>query len=250
MFLLKNELLDIPIPYLKEEKTDEMYSREIRDCGEGLIPMSLLPEKILVLPEYFIQGIPSALPEAFVREGVWERVVRVSRRLPEGFRFVILDAWRPPAVQEELFEACKRKIENRFPGKSSKEIVTMTRRYVALPTHDPSRPSPHTTGGAVDITIADPMGRLLPMGSGFDEDTDRSATRYFEEKIEREETLKSDEEKFLKNRRLLFHILSTEGFCNCRDEWWHFAYGTQAWAWEKNTPFAIYGFKRPDFRWV
>lgn len=238
-----------PIPILKEEKTDEMYSREIRDCGEKLIPMSLLPEKILVLPEYFMQGIPSALPEAFVREGVWERVVRASRRLPEGFRFVILDAWRPPAVQKDLFEACKRKIENRFPGKSSEEIVAMTRRYVALPTDDLSRPSPHVTGGAVDITIADPMGRLLPMGSGFDEEADRSMTRFFEEKAKSGESLTEKEHGILRNRRLLFHLLADEGFCNCSDEWWHFAYGTQAWSWGKNTPYAIYGFKEPDFHW-
>ncbi|GAB6280231.1 MAG: M15 family metallopeptidase [Thermovirga sp.] len=238
-----------PIPILQEEKTDEMYSREIRDCGEGLIPMSLLPEKVLVLPEYFMQGIPSSLPEAFVREGVWERVVRASRRLPEGFRFVVLDAWRAPVVQENLFEACKRKIETRFPGRSREEIVAMTRRYVALPTNDPSRPSPHATGGAVDITIADPMGRLLSMGYGFDEDVDRSMTRFFEEKVENGKPLTEKEHDSLRNRRLLFHLLADEGFCNCSDEWWHFAYGTQSWSWEKNTPYAIYGFREPDFHW-
>jgi len=243
------DLYERPIPSLKEERINEIYSRRIRDCVERLIPMSLLPEKVLVLPEYFIQGIPLAIPEAFVREGVWERIVRASQRLPEGFRFVILDAWRPPAVQKELFDACKRKIETRFPEKSSEEIVTMTRRYVALPGDDPARPSPHTTGGAVDITIADPMGRLLPMGSGFDEDTDRSMTRFFEEKAESGETLTEIESGVLGNRRLLFHLLADEGFCNCSDEWWHFAYGTQAWAWEKDIPYAIYGFREPDFRW-
>ena len=243
------DLYERPVPSLKKEETNKMYSREIRDCGERLIPMSLLPEKILILPEYFIQGIHSALPEVFVREGVWERIVRASRGLPEGSRFVILDAWRSPSVQKELFEVFKRKVENNFPGKSSEEIVTMVRRYVALPTNDPSRPSPHTTGGAVDITIADPIGRLIPMGSGFDEDTDRSATRHFEVKIERGEILEKDEERSLRNRRLLFHLLSGEGFCNCSDEWWHFAYGTQAWSWERNMPYAIYGFKEPDFHW-
>lgn len=243
------DLYERPIPTLKEEKINEMYSRDIRDCGERLIPMSLFPEKVLVLPEYFIQGITSAIPEAFVREGVWERIVRASQRLPEGFRFVILDAWRAPAVQESLFEACKKKIENRFPGKTSEEIVTMTRRYVALPANDPSRPSPHTTGGAVDITIADPTGKLLPMGSGFDEETDRSMTRFFEEKTESGEPLTEKEHGILRNRRLLFHLLADEDFCNCSDEWWHFAHGTQTWSWEKETLYAIYGFKEPDFRW-
>lgn len=246
---MTQELFRRPIPPQKEENIREMYGYEIRDCGERLVPVSLYPEKILVLPEYFIQGIPSALPEAFVREGVWRKMIRAAERLPEGYRFVVLDAWRPPAVQKGLFEACKRKMEERFPEKSADDIVTMTRRYVALPTEDPSRPSPHTTGGAVDLTIAGPGGCLLPMGSGFDEDSERSVTRYFEQKLERGEELDRKDEERLRNRRLLFHLLAAEGFCNCSDEWWHFAYGTQAWAWEKEESAAIYGFTRPDFRW-
>lgn len=246
---MSESLSERPIPPQKEEENEKIYSREIRDCGERLVPMSLFPEKVLVLPEYFIQGIPSALPEAFVRESVWAKITRAAERLPEGYRFVVLDAWRPPAVQKELFEACKRKIECRFPEKCPEEIMMMTRRYVALPTKDPSRPSPHTTGGAVDLTIVDARGCLLPMGSGFDEDSGRSMTRYYEEKLERGESLDPKEEKALRNRRILFNLLTEEDFCNYPDEWWHFAYGTQAWSWEKGTPHAIYGFTEPDFRW-
>lgn len=168
---MSESLSERPIPPQKEEENEKIYSREIRDCGERLVPMSLFPEKVLVLPEYFIQGIPSALPEAFVRESV------------------------------------------------------------------------------VDLTIVDARGCLLPMGSGFDEDSDRSMTRYYEEKLERGESLDPKEEKALRNRRLLFNLLTEEDFCNYPDEWWHFAYGTQAWSWEKGTPHAIYGFTEPDFRW-
>lgn len=42
------------------------------------------------------------------------------------------------------------------------------------------------------------------------------------------------------NRRLLYHAMTSAGFCTDPDEWWHFDYGNQKWALSLNKEFAVY----------
>ena len=53
--------------------------------------------------------------------------------------------------------------------------------------------------------------------------------------------------KYHKNRQILWQVMTKAGFRRHPQEWWHFSYGDQLWAWlenqsnlEKNT-IAIYG---------
>ena len=78
------------------------------------------------------------------------------------------------------------------------------------------------------------------MGTPFGYFGPESRTRYFEEKIERGEDLSEAEYTFLKNRRLLYHVLTNAGFTNYREEWWYFDYGNQFWA-KLNGTDSIYG---------
>ena len=43
-----------------------------------------------------------------------------------------------------------------------------------------------------------------------------------------------------KNRKLLFRLITREGFVNAPTEWWHYSYGDQYWA-------AFYGKKQEIF---
>jgi len=245
-----DDLKKIPISIpIRTWDWTKVRSIRIEENGEKLVPLSLAPDKILVSPQYYIQGISGALPECYARETVYHKLIEASKLLPRGYKLVILDCWRPLKIQYSLFEILKRELKKQFPLASEEEINNETLKYVALPSNDPARPSPHNTGGAVDLTIADEDGNLLNMGTGFDDTTPKSRTIYFEELLERGENLNAEELEALENRRLLYHIMTSVGFSNYLEEWWHYDYGNQNWAWMKGKDVAIYGKTVPLFPW-
>ena len=100
---------------------------------------------------------------------------------------------------------------------------------MVLPSSDPKKPSPHSTGGSVDVTILDESGIPLDMGTKFDDSSIASSTAYFE-KVD---------DIITENRRLLYHVMTEQGFTNYSEEWWHFDYGNQNWAWVLDMPFIV-----------
>jgi D-alanyl-D-alanine dipeptidase len=79
--------------------------------------------------------------------------------------------------------------------------------YVA----NPKKGSRHTRGCAVDLTLVDAAGNELPMGTGFDD---------FTERAHRDCTDLTPEE--LHNRKFLEQCMIEEGFVGLSTEWWHF----------------------------
>lgn len=222
----------------------------IEENGEPLVPVSYCPDRVLTRPQYFYQKMPHALPETYLREGVFERLLKASEHLPKGCRFVIFDGWRPLSLQEDLFEQYKKELADSNPELNDTALSEATARFVARPDRNLASPSPHSTGGAVDLSIADAGGKLLHMGTGFDDTSERSKTTYFEKRVADGETLSETEEQALRNRRLLFHIMSATGFTNYPDEWWHFDYGNQNWALISGAGRAVYGKAAPTLRWL
>ena len=53
---------------------------------------------------YPILHMDHAEEKCFVRKEMYERLVKAAGNLPDGYRFRIWDAWRPFALQHELFE--------------------------------------------------------------------------------------------------------------------------------------------------
>lgn len=131
----------------------------IQECHERLLPMSLAPSPIVVFPAYARLGIPGAIPECFVREGVYRALLAVARSLPEGIKLLVLDGWRPWRVQQYLFDTLHEAIRHQHPQAEEAELLTRTREFVSLPSRDPAAPSPHLTGGAVDVTLCDDVSR-------------------------------------------------------------------------------------------
>lgn len=235
----------LPRPRKREEKS--ISEIPIEDNGDPLVPASLLPERILVRSQYFLQGLPGAMPECFLRGTVFEKLVEASDLLPKGYRFVIFDGWRAPSLQSHLFHILEGEI--RDSGIDEDELGDKVSQYVARPSVSPLKPSPHLTGGAVDLSIADSRGFLLDMGSSFDETSEVSKTVFYEDLLG-ERQLTPSEERILKNRRFLFHIMDSAGFTNYPDEWWHYDFGNQNWVWARSSEGpAIYGIARPDLRW-
>lgn len=241
---------ETPIPVLKKWDWRKIQEIPLSPLKEALVPVSLIPEKIIARPEYFIQGLSGSLPDCFVRERVLSLLVKASRSLPGGCRFVIFDGWRSRSLQSSLFRSLKEELQREEPQLRSEELNERTCQYVALPSRNSKAPSPHSTGGAVDISIAGPEGVLLHMGTPFDATSIISGTRYFEKKLEVEGELKEQESKALINRRMLYHVMTHAGFTNYPEEWWHFDYGNQNWAYvQGDGREAFYGETVPEMRW-
>lgn len=217
------------IPVLQDIKGWE--SVPIEECFEKLVSLSDLGcERIKVVPAYHSAGLRGALSDAHLREGVAEKLVKAAEILPDRFQFAVWDAWRPLEVQAALFEQSVAKCRRRLPHLSESELIEEAKKYAARPSEDIEAPYPHSTGGALDLTIADDAGHLLEMGVGHDAISPATATRYYEEKMEQGYSLSEKERRALWSRRLLFHALTSAGFRNYRAEWWHYDFGNQLWA--------------------
>ena len=216
----------IPIP---DQQLGDWKIIPINECHEPLVALSSLRKQsgIKIEPMYFHQKILGAISESFARESVISRLEQASTLLPKGFAFVVWDAWRPLSVQQILFDKFKSQILSESPDINRDELLNRTSVYVSLPSADPLKPSPHNTGGAIDLTIADQNGNLLEMGTDFDDFTKKAQTIFFEKE---DDALQKNEIVYRENRRLLYAVMISVGFTNYPEEWWHFDYGDQFWA--------------------
>lgn len=171
---------------------------------EPLVPLE--HRRIRTLGCYFHEGWTEAAPGTFARSGVADRLGRVADRLPDGFGLAIFDAWRPLALQAELFDAAYG--DDRLPP-----------GFIAEPVEDPTRPPAHLTGGAVDLTLTW-RGAPLALGTGFDDFTPEAHSAAFEDRPGIVRTL----------RRSLVASMRSAGFIVLDVEWWHFEFGTRRWA--------------------
>lgn len=115
------------------------------------------------------------------------RAVELAR--PLGYRLRVFDAFRPAEAQWRLWNACP-----------DPEFLA-----------DPRRGSPHSRGVAVDVTLLDPSGTALDMGTEFDAFTPLS------HHASREIALAAQ-----RNRFVLLGIMSAAGWDFYSKEWWHY----------------------------
>lgn len=221
-----------PIPNLEPAKVD--YCPRVCENREPLLNLTNRHPRIYSKSMYFEQQIPDSLQSIYLRREVCERLLQALALLPEQYSFIVYDGYRPLQVQRHLFQLFYEEIKNRHSNFSEEEVLEETLKYVAYPSVDPTKTSPHLTGGAIDLTLGDLEGNPLDFGSLFDEMSVKSATRYFEHHL-------LENEEALKNRRLLFNSMTSVGFTNYSEEWWHFDYGNVTWARRVKSAEAMYG---------
>lgn len=220
-----------PIPGQADFEWYQLEQIDILDNQEKLVDTCTL-KHVKTKPMYFLQGISDALPTCYVRETLARKLEQISLSLPQGYHLAVLDGWRPLMVQQRLREVFLQDIQQRFPQLTRQEQLATLDRFVARPSHEPRCPSPHVTGGSVDVSICDAEGNLLEMGSAFDEPVNASWTSALEDLPQTPAQL---------NRRLLYHSMIAHGFSNIPSEWWHFDYGNQLWALKTGQQTACYG---------
>ena len=220
-----------PIPAPRDYDWDSIPAPA--ECGEPLVDPTLLSPRIVYGAEYLRQGLPGE-KTCLVRETVAQKLLRAADRLPEGYGIYIFDSLRSLDVQKALYDQFRATAERDHPGLSPEELDAIIDEFVALPVKRLDRPSPHATGGAVDLTLTRD-GQLLDMGTGFDDFTDLAYTAALEG------ACPPNLEQARQNRRLLYHLMESAGLVNYSSEWWHFAYGERQWAAQTGKA-PIYGF--------
>lgn len=221
-----------PIPPYREGGWDLVPPPQER--GEPLVDVTDLSPRVRYGASYLSQGLPGALDRCWLRAGLWERLQRALDLLPQRWSLLIFDGLRPLAVQRALYDQFAAVIRAERPGIGPAELELLLDDFVAKPVKRPNRPAPHTTGGAVDLTLC-LDGVPLDMGIGFDDLTAQAHTAWFESAETPEGLAVRD------RRRLLYHVMAEAGLVSYDCEWWHYAYGERMWAREHRCA-PIYGF--------
>lgn len=155
-----------------------------------------------------------------------QKILEAQKALPNGYKLVLRCGFRSLSIQKQHYKETLNKIAKNHPNWSKQKIKIETGKKLA-PT-DIIVP-PHSTGGAVDVTIMGPSGKMLDMGASFNDMTAATFTNYA-----------SVSSEVKKNRDLLVFVMEKVGMINYPTEWWHWSYGDQYWAAKEGKDFAIY----------
>jgi zinc D-Ala-D-Ala dipeptidase len=166
---------------------------------------------------------------AHVRTGTLARLRTAQDSLPPGYRLVVVEGYRPVQLQRRYFDDYLTSLADQHVDWSMTRLVEEASRYIS-----PPDVAPHVTGGAVDVTLRGPDGRLCWMGTELNaspEDSDDAC-------YTGAENISADSRA---NRDILGLALSAAGFVNYPTEWWHWSTGDRYWAFVTGAAPARYG---------
>ena len=143
-------------------------------------------------------------------------------------------------VAHAVAEACRdRGLDPQGVGPAWDAVREEVGCFWAPPSDDPTTPPPHSTGAAVDLTLADASGQPLEMGGAIDAIGPVSHPLHHAVAAARDPD--GEEARWHGRRLLLSAVMGKAGFAQHPQEWWHFSFGDQLWAWRSGQAEAIYG---------
>lgn len=265
----------------------------VEECGEPLVNIANLKPPIFTTGDYsakltnsgYADALDGATLAQYVRQGVAEQLLEAQRRLPENYRLVMFDAWRSLETQYATYEMCYQSLVDRLVAEgvlSPSEVLTPetqeliskeTQKFISLPSPLPDNlgqsgddrvrarriPSPHNTGGSVDLCIVridesqlDRLRELEAISAANDNpfSPEKAKANFAIAMIYREhaqlpdfgtafdfagaqagltycETNDSLGEEPRDSRRMLYNVMTSVGFEPYAEEWWHFNSGNQ-----------------------
>lgn len=219
----------VPLAERKYHTVGEELSTSypINDTKEQLISVLELFKKqgapLLYEPPKEIADIKQ---ELLLRNTAAIRLLQAAKNLPQGHVFKVSEGYRPLWFQKMEFDRIFSEMKKKYPHCPKKKVWKETTLYIA----DPDLSPPHSSGGTLDLTIADGNGAELNMGNPLNSVDAKSHT--FSRDVKGQQKT---------NRMLLFTLLTDAGFVNIPSEWWHYSYGDQYWAIYHQKPHALYG---------
>lgn len=247
----KESYKQIPIDFEQELSNDELVN--IHDFGIAGQSYYSRPNDIFEFP---VTGVPKT---SYLRKTVAEKLAVInqllnSRSIDDFFRgeveLYIEDGVRLLSVQEDLYDnVFPGLIRKQYPNIPNDALNNKRKDLIAEPSVDEDSPSPHLTGGAVDVILRYKQSNKLYVPDcevnmrekGLEVDEANYPDYY-----ETIENPRVDQVKIRDNRRAFYNIMTGKAFgadtefaCN-PTEWWHWSYGDQLWAYAKNQPQAFY----------
>jgi zinc D-Ala-D-Ala dipeptidase len=211
----------------------------IEECGEPLVSIPLekfavkIPHPYLQLGAEYGDRSPYCLRETVVNALLKAQYI-LKQEYPQ-WKLKIYDGYRPVGVQQFMVDLTFNSLLKKHGLTASKispqkrqDLWQQVYRIWAVPSLDLATPPPHSTGGAIDLTIADETGNSLNLGGEIDELSERSQPDYYQS------DRSSDARQYHYYRQLLDRVMVEAGFFRHPGEWWHFSLGDQMWAWRHN----------------
>ena len=166
---------------------------------------------------------------AHLRRGLLTRLEEALALLPDGLRLLVVEGYRPPALQERYFAEYRDELRRLHPDRGEAEVHRLASRYIS-----PPEVAPHCAGAAVDLTLTGADGVELDLGTRVNADPEESGGRCFTASPHIGPEARE-------NRRTLSAALAAVGLVNYPTEWWHWSFGDRYWAVVTGAPAACYG---------
>lgn len=176
------------LPHSKNPLLAEAGLIKISEVDSSIvIDLRYTRESAIAKKALYQKNMPALLrPETAARLRRANELVKL-----QGYRIKVWDAYRPPSAQLELWEASGHDV-----------------RFVADPF---SKPSQHSCGTAVDVTLVKKSGQEVEMPTGFDSFTPEAASAY-----------QHPDPEVMERKRILQRAMHEAGFFPLPNEWWHF----------------------------
>lgn len=215
----------------------------IRDNGEPLVEVP----KEMTYPYYVEEMKLLNDGRVFLRAGVYRNYLKARALVAiAGYELVVYDGWRSVELQENLFwyylkeftarkfdldahfADCKSSPEIResflnLPATMQETLRAANRTYVSWPSKDANAPSPHVTGGAIDVWLHQ-NGKPVSIGVPFDWMEEDAGAFYH---LKRKRKRFAGDPVICERRSLILLSMWKAGFSCYGPEIWHFNCGNQ-----------------------
>jgi len=214
--------------YSPAEPVTDVRHVAIRDNGEPLVDyLPLSPRLHTGAPRWAYRRV------TFLRKSVADMLARAADSLPSGYSLAVIEGWRPPYIQKRMYAGAWNRWKERHPDWSDVQLRRVVNRFTA-PIHG-KVPPPHSTGGALDVVLADEAGNEFVHSSPFEAFDPRAFPM----------DAPGIDEQARTYRKILAAALEGAGLTNYPSEWWHWSYGDQGWAYRTGAEAAVYGPTEP-----
>jgi D-alanyl-D-alanine dipeptidase len=207
------------------EPVEELVKLTIEDNGEPLVDLFSICPQIRWAPKSPRFDFPRS---GLIREGCAYMLKTAQTLLPPGHYLQVVGAFRPFEVQKQMYNAARDELKRQHPEWDEDLLTEYINVFSAPPIWD--TPPPHSTGGAVDLSIVDENNERLDMFSPYEMGWDSAPT--FVEGLSAQAR---------QNRDLLIAVLTESGLTNFPGEWWHWSWGEPGWALRTGRQVALYG---------
>ena len=151
-----------------------------------------------------------------------------DRALPRGIRLLIIETYRPPRLQLEIFDSYRSELLRTMPGLTRAEADRLASRYVS-----PLDVAPRVGGAAVDLTLVDADGNELDLGCPEAATPEESSGACYT-------AAPGLSPRARENRAMFGEALTSAGMVNYPTEWWHWSYGDRYWAFGTGAAHAVH----------